>query len=122
MPVKQLETPCWKPCAPGKTPDNEGPHWDKREVAADYADPGDTVLPFPAPCWEVTCDGANGEPCGETLEDSEEGWIIHLTAPEDADWQVEANGWEIDAAGKVQCQDCIDEALAEATSKQEPTP
>jgi hypothetical protein len=116
MPVKQMEQPCWKPCAPGEKPNNDGMHWDAAERAAEYADPGETVLPFPAPCYAVICDGRPGQPCGETLEDSEEGWIVHLEDPEGAQDQAENNGWEVTSDGKVQCRDCIDEALAKVAS------
>ena len=112
MGVKQLESPCWKPCAPGEAPGSGGRHWDRREVADDYAEPGATALPFPAPCWTVVCDGIPGEPCGETMDDEDECWIVHLESPGDAPGSAENNGWEIDSDGTVHCYQCI-EALAE---------
>ena len=113
MPVKQLEAPCWKPCAPGEKPTQEGLHWDTKDRAAEYADPGDTVLPLAEPCWEVVCDGLPGQPCGEHLEDTGEGWTVH-TNPADAANDAGREGWEIGDDGTVNCAQCIDESLRKA--------
>lgn len=114
MPVKQLETPCWKPCAPGQTPQHEGPHWSTEALAAEQADPGDTVLPFPAPCWVAVCDGLPGEPCGEELENVDDGWTVHEGNPADLGNVATAEGWEAGPDGTMRCSQCRDEALGES--------
>ena len=111
MTVKQLENPCWKPCAPGENPSDEGLHWDSHDGAAEYADPGDTVLPFPAPCWVAVCDGLPGKPCGEELDNLDEGWTVHAVNSADLGNEATREGWEIGSDGTVRCHQCVDEQV-----------
>jgi hypothetical protein len=117
MPIQQREAPCWQPCAPGKKPSNEGPHWGTAEKAAPHADPGETPQPFPSPCWVATCDGLPGIPCGMELEDDDEGWIIHAENPADLPNFASYEGWETKEDGTIQCAECVDDELQAAEAK-----
>lgn len=110
MPVRQLDAPCWKPCGPGEKPDDrQGPHF-TAEQAAEYADPGETPVPFPSPCWTVVCDGLDGAPCGVMLEDEDEGWFVHLGSPAERPSGPGFSRWSLSADGRVRCPDCVSEA------------
>jgi hypothetical protein len=110
MPIKQLEAPCWQPCAPGAKPDGAGQHWATSGGAAEHADPGDTMQSFAEPCWTATCDGPE---CGAELEDCEEGWTIHALSAADLGDFAEAEGWEIGEDGLFRCAECVSELLDE---------
>jgi hypothetical protein len=108
MPVKQLDNPCWQPCAAGAKPAEDGQHWLTREDAARDADPDDTAQQFADPCWEATCDGTTGLPCGVALEDMEEGWTIHAPNAADLLGFASREGWEVAPDGTLQCAECVD--------------
>lgn len=111
MTIRQLESPCWKPCAPGEKPTGDGVHWLTRESAAGQADPGDVVLALPHPCWVATCDGLPGAACGVELENLDEGWTVHGDDPAQLNDAASREGWETGAEGDARCAECISEDL-----------
>jgi hypothetical protein len=113
MTMKQLETPCWKLCAPGEKPSTEGQHWATRERAAEAASRGEVPQPFPSPCWIATCDGTD-LPCGAELESCDEGWTVHAANPADLANAADYEGWETGPDGAVRCAECVDDMVKAA--------
>jgi len=107
MAVEQLPGACWYPHGDDFEGDAHYPTEARAREAERNLREGDplievTVLPFPAPCWTVTCDGG----CEVDLEDGEYEWTLHLESRTEAEQVAGSYDWTVTADSRAFCDSC----------------